>query len=93
MQIHKMATKFERGINTNGGIVGEAHARTKLFSSDVPKIRKFLRGDDSVQKIADEFGVAYLTMYDFIKRRALCDMGERRLRIGYKRNADLGGIE
>lgn len=94
MQIHSVTTRFEGGVDgTKKGIAGDVCGTTKLFSSDIPKIRKMLRTDVSIQLIANEFGVVYLTMYNFIKRRQLCDMGERRVRIGYKKNSERGPIK
>lgn len=44
----------------------------------VAEVRRLLRTDMSVVEIADELGVSKPTLLNFIKRRRLCDLTERR---------------
>lgn len=58
----------------------------KLHTSDIPKIRKLLQTDLSIVQIAEELGVATITLRDFIKRRAICDVKSRAAHISLQRS-------
>lgn len=60
----------------------------------IVEVRKMLRSPMSVAEIADELGVSKPTLENFIKRRGLCDLSERRKFLSLQRSlARLGDEE
>ena len=53
---------------------------------NVAKLREFLRTDQSLAQIAEHFGVSSEGLRNFIKRRNLCDLTERRRFIALQRS-------
>jgi hypothetical protein len=49
-----------------------------LCTGDIPKIRKLLRTDASLEDICAELSVSVTTMRSFIKRRQICNLKDRR---------------
>lgn len=56
---------------------GSPRGDRKLSTSDIPRIRRLLRTEISIEQMAEEFGTSGRTLRCFIKRRAICNLKAR----------------
>lgn len=61
-------------------------SKGKFGTEHIPELRKLLRADKTIAEIAAHFGTAPPTLMNFIKRRRLCNLTERRNFITLKRS-------
>lgn len=71
MQVEPLRIRFERD-STPGP------KRDHKLIGRIVEVRKLLRSAMSVSEIAENLGVSRPTLENFIKRRRLCDLNERR---------------
>lgn len=49
----------------------------KVEDSQIAEVRRLLRGDDSIEEIANALGVSRAALVNFIHRRAICNLAWR----------------
>jgi hypothetical protein len=59
-------------------VPGGKTGRPEKLAAQVVEVRKFLQTDMSVQHIAEQLGVSAPCLMQFIRRRNICDLHERK---------------